>query len=348
MKILILGGTVFLGRHIINAALARGHEVTLFNRGQHNPELFPQAEKLRGDRDGNLDALKGRHWDVVIDTCGYVPRVVRQSAQLLAGAVERYVFISSLSVYADFSRPGIKEDAPLATMPDESSENINEHYGALKALCEQAVEDAMPGRVLVPRPGLIVGPHDPTGRFTYWPGRVAEGGEVLAPGRQDREVQFIDARDLAEWVVKMVEERATGIFNTNGPAGRLTMGQLLDACKEVSGSDARFTWISDQFLEDKGVGQWTDLPLWIPEASAADHAGFMAIDSSNAIANGLSFRPISDTVRDMHVWIHDTSQETITDTSSGPKRTPAGISREREAELLEAWHGEQEKSAASE
>ena len=199
MKLLILGGTVFLGRHLVEAAQARGHQLTLFNRGQHNPELFAGVEKLRGDRSGDLSALRGRRWDAVIDTCGYIPRIVRASAELLADAVDHYTFVSSLSVYADTSRPGIDESAPVGQLADETVEDITgETYGPLKALCEQAAGRALPGRVLTVRPGLIVGPHDPTDRFTYWPVRVARGGALLAPGRPERRVAFVDVRDLAE------------------------------------------------------------------------------------------------------------------------------------------------------
>ncbi len=338
MKILILGGTVFLGRHIVDDALRRGHEVTLFNRGVHNPELFPQVEKLRGDRDGDLSALRGRRWDVVVDTCGFVPRVVKLSAEALADSVGLYVFVSSLSVYADFSKPGLNEDAPLAKMQDESSEDVNEHYGALKALCEQAAESVMHGRVLVSRPGLIVGPHDPTGRFTYWPRRVAEGGEVLAPGEPNRCVQFIDARDLAEWIVSASEKGFRGVYNTNGPEHPLMMGALLDECKRVSQSDAGFTWVSDEFLEEEGVGQWTELPLWLSQNSGEEHAGFMAIDSSKAIAAGLRFRALAETIRDTLEWLAETPQDFIEESSGGLKRASAGLSRERESELLRAWH----------
>ncbi len=208
MKLLVLGGTVFLGRHLVEAATARGHSVTLFNRGQHNPELYPEVEKLRGDRDSDLSALQGRRWDAVIDTCGYLPRAVRASAELLADAVDHYTFISSISVYADFHTPAMDESAPVGTLADETVEEVTgETYGPLKALCEQAAERALPGRVLNIRPGLIVGPHDPTDRFTYWPVRVARGGEVLAPGRPHVPVQVIDGRDLAEWTVRMVEAR---------------------------------------------------------------------------------------------------------------------------------------------
>ncbi|PYS75915.1 MAG: epimerase, partial [Acidobacteria bacterium] len=212
MKLLVLGGTKFLGRHLVASALARGDEVTLFNRGLHNTEIFPEVEKLRGERDGGLDALRGRRWDAVVDTSGYVPRVVRASAELLADSVGLYVFVSSVSVYADFSQP-TDEGSPTATLEDESVEDLTgEAYGALKALCERAVEEVMPGRVLAARAGLIVGPFDPTVRFSYWTERIARGGEVLAPAPPRRQVQFIDARDLSEWILRMAQSRSAGVF----------------------------------------------------------------------------------------------------------------------------------------
>ncbi len=329
MKLLILGGTVFLGRHLVEAALARGHEVTLFNRGQHNPDLFPNVEKLRGNRDGDWEALQGREWDAVIDTSGYVPRVVRASAALLADAVKHYTFISSLSVYADFSVVGIDESAPVGKLQDETVEEVTgETYGPLKALCEQAAEQAMPGRVLNIRPGLIVGPYDPTDRFTYWVHRVARGGEVLAPGRPEYLVQFIDARDLAEWNVRMVEAEQTGVYNATGLDYPLTMGQLLEECKTVSGSDAQFTWVDEQFLLDAKVQPWMELPLWIPE-SDPNSAGFSAFDCGKAIADGLTFRPLAETIRDTLAWDA---------TRPADVERRAGLKRERETELLEAWH----------
>ncbi|HYE14573.1 MAG TPA: NAD-dependent epimerase/dehydratase family protein, partial [Pyrinomonadaceae bacterium] len=245
MRLLILGGTKFLGRHLVDAALGRGARVTIFNRGRHDPGPFPQVEWLRGDRDGGLDSLRGREWDAAVDTSGYVPRVVGASAELLAGSVGLYVFVSSISVYGDFSRP-VDEDSPTATMPDETVEEITgETYGPLKALSERAAERSMPGRTLVIRPGLIVGPHDPTVRFSYWTARVARGGEVLAPGRPGKQVQFIDARDLSDWIVRVAEERRTGVFNATGPERKLTMGEFLEECRAVSGSDASFTWVGE-------------------------------------------------------------------------------------------------------
>lgn len=331
MHILILGGTIFLGRALVEAALERGHEITLFNRGQTNPELFPNVEnveKLRGDREGDLAALEGRRWDAVIDTCGYVPRIVHRSAELLADAVAHYTFISTLSVYADVSKIGIDEEMPVATLADESIEKVTgQTYGPLKALCEQAAEAAMPGRVLTVRPGLIVGPHDPTDRFTYWPWRVAQGGEVLAPGQPERRIQFIDMRDLAGWIITMVERQTTGIYNADGPAEPLAMGELLRTCREVSDSDATFTWVSDPFLMDYQVQPWSDMPLWI-RASDANTRGFFAFDCSKAIAAGLTFRPLEITVRDTLNWARGRSPD---------HQWRAGISRQREAELLRAW-----------
>ena len=328
MRIIVLGGTVFLGRALVEAVRERGHEVTLFNRGQTNPDLFPDVEKLRGNRDGDLSALKGRRWDAAIDTCGYVPRVVRQSAELLAGAVGYYTFVSSVSVYSDWSKPGVDERTPLGTLEDETVEEITgETYGPLKALCEQAVKSAMPGRALIIRPGLIVGPHDPSDRFAYWVHRVAQGGEVLVPGPPTRPAEFIDVRDLAEWIVRMIEVEQTGTYNAAGPGQSVTMGQFLETCKSVSGSDAALTWVSDEFLIEQDVTPWTEMPMWIPSSDPA-YAGFFAIDSSKAVAAGLTYRPVTETVGDTLEWAT---------TRSDDHEWRAGILRERETELLEAW-----------
>jgi 2'-hydroxyisoflavone reductase len=326
VKILIIGGTIFLGRHLVDAAQERGHEVTLFNRGQHHPELFPAVEKLRGDRDGGLDALSGREWDAVIDTCGSVPRVVRASAELLAEAVGHYTFISTMSVYADLAAPGSNESSPVGTIADETVEDpTGPNYGPLKALCEQAVEAAMPGRSLIIRPGLIVGPHDPSNRFTYWPHRVAMGGEVLAPGTPEQPLQFIiDGRDLAAWIIRMVEAGTTGVFNAKGPDYPLTMGELLDTCVKVSGSDARFTWVDEDFLLDQSVGPWMELPLWLPASMNAINTA----RSDKAYAAGLTFRPIAETVRDTLVWDATLPPDT---------ERRAGLAPAREAAVLDAW-----------
>jgi 2'-hydroxyisoflavone reductase len=327
MKILVIGGTLFLGRHIVAAALEAGHEVTLFNRGQHNPELFPGAEKIHGDRDKDISMLEGRRWEVVIDTCGYFPRVVRKSAELLAGAAEHYTFVSSLSVYPDFMTPGQDETAPVGTIKDETVEEItNETYGPLKALCDQLVLDIFLGRSLVVRPGLIVGPYDQSDRFTYWPHRVSKGGEVVAPGRPDRSVLLIDVRDLAEWVLRMAERRATGTYNADGPDYPLTMERVLETCKSVSGSDARFVWVDDKTLVEADAGRWMEIPLWIPEAESE---GFFAFDLSKAIGAGLTFRPIEQTVRDTLEWLR---------TRPAEYEWRAGLSREKEAAILALSH----------
>ncbi len=239
MKILILGGTLFAGRHLVEIALRRGIEVTIFHRGQTNPQLFPTVERLYGDRDGGLTALEGRRWDAVIDTSGYLPRVVRASADLLSEAVDHYTFISTISVYADTSQQGITETAPVGVLEDPTTEErTGETYGPLKALCEQEAEAALPGRVLTVRPGLIVGPYDPSDRFTYWPYRVAQGGEVLAPESPALPVQIIDVRDLAAWILDMVSAGRTGVYNATGAAGSLTLGAVLETSQEVSGSDS--------------------------------------------------------------------------------------------------------------
>ncbi|HYG59485.1 MAG TPA: NAD-dependent epimerase/dehydratase family protein [Symbiobacteriaceae bacterium] len=326
MKILLIGGTIFLGRHLAEAALARNHEVTLFTRGKHGPELFPGVEKIHGDRDGGLAALDGRRWDAVIDTCGYVPRIVSASARFLADKADHYTFVSTCSVY-DLATPDPDENAPVLTMPDETVEQVTgETYGPLKALCEQAAEAAMPGRVLTVRPGLIVGPHDPSDRFTYWPWRMARGGEVLAPGRKDRAVQFIDARDLAQWTLHLVEARQTGVFNATGPDRSLTMAEVLETIQSTAGTAATLTWIPDQWLQAQKVGPWMELPLWVPDGEAA---GLFSTNIGKAVAAGLTFRPLADTVRDTLAW--DRARP-----ADAERR--AGLKSEREAELLAAWH----------
>ena len=327
MRLLILGGTVFLGRHLVEAALARGHTVTLFNRGQHNPELFPAVEKLRGDRTGDLSALAGRTWDAVIDTCGYIPRHVAASARALADSVGHYTFISSISVYAN-PVAGTDESGAVATLADPMVETVTgETYGGLKYLCEEAAGNALPGRALLLRPGLIVGPHDPSDRFTYWVHRVAGGGEVLAPGRPPRLVQVIDVRDLAAWNLHLAEQGVTGVFNATGPNYALTMQQLLVDCRAAAGSDAAFTWTTDEFLLANKIVPWTELPLWIPEH---DGPSLMAIDISKALAAGLRFRSLQTTVADTLAW----DQRLPPD---APRR--AGLAGEKETALLAAWHG---------
>jgi 2'-hydroxyisoflavone reductase len=343
MRILILGGTGFLGPELVEAAQARGHHLTLFNRGKTRPGLFAKdetIEKLQGDRDPKnapgLQALEQGSWDAVIDTSGYVPRIVGASAKLLAPRVKQYVFISSISVYGDMSKPNPDESAPLATMPDETSEEVMQHYGALKALSEKAAEAAMPGKVLVIRPGLIVGPGDPTGRFTYWPLRVKRGGEVMAPGTGEDPVQLIDARDLAKWTIHMVEQQEMGIYNATGPAGRLTMRELLEGVKQGVPSDARFTWVPASFLEKHKVSPWQDMPVWVPHEG--DSLGMGTVVTAKAQAKGLTFRPVADTARDTVAWF-----EGLTPELQQKFTARAGLKPEREAEVLKAWHAEQKR-----
>jgi len=328
MRILIIGGTRFVGRHLVESALVRGHEVTLFNRGKSNPDLFPRLETILGDREKDLDKLKGRIWDAVIDVAGYVPRIVRLSAEGLKGSVSRYVFISSLSVYDDasFKKIGINESDPVAKMPKEpTDENALETYGPRKALCEQIVQEIYRERALIIRPGLIVGPHDPTDRFTYWPVRVARGGDVLAPQKPEAPIQIIDARDLAEFTIKLIEENASGIYNATGPNYELTIGKLLEVSKQVSGSNANFRWASLEFLKEHKVEEWSDMPTWVPDIE--ENRGFSRMNISKAINVGLKFRPLEETVRDTLEWA---------ETRPPNHEWRAGLTAEREAEVLAA------------
>jgi 2'-hydroxyisoflavone reductase len=333
MKLLIIGGTVFLGRYQVESALVRGHEVTLFNRGKSNADLFPEVEKLRGDRALDLSPLKGHQWDAVIDTCGYIPRHVREMTELLKDSVGHYTFISSISVYGDTSQRGIDESYPVATLKEPTEEVTGETYGALKALCEQAAEEVMPGRVLSLRAGLIVGPYDYTGRFPYWVNRIAEGGEVLAPGKPEQPVQVIDVRDLAEWNIRMSENHQVGIYNATGPDYLLTMGQMLETCKTVSCSDATFTWVNQKFLAQEAVSPWQDMPLWLPEGEEFD--SFMRINCAKAMNDGLSFQPLEATVSTTLEWINNANDQSKLGERSLDIR--AGISRSREIDLLERW-----------
>ncbi|HEX8824847.1 MAG TPA: SDR family oxidoreductase [Archangium sp.] len=336
-RILILGGTGFLGPQLVEVARSRGHTVTLFNRGKTRPQLFPDVEKLHGDRDPKngegLKALEGRSWDAVIDTSGYVPRIVKASAELLAPHVGHYVFISTISVYKELPRPGMDESAPLATVDDPTNENVRENYGALKALCEQAAEAAFPGRTTHIRPGLIVGPDDPTQRFSYWPVRVARGGEVLAPGDGSDTAQFIDVRDLAAWTILTLENKDFGIFNATGPAKPLTMKELLEACQKASGGNATFTWADAAFLEKHKVRPWMDMPVWVP--AQGEMAGMSGVSNARAMARGLKFRPVEDTARDTLTWFNGLPPERQAELG---KR--AGLPPEREREVLAAWHQE--------
>ena len=319
MKLLLLGGPLFLGRAVTEAALARGHELTFFNRGRTNPELYPEVERLVGDRGGNLGVLQSRDWDAVIDTCGYLPSVVRASAEALASS-GLYCFVSSISVYADFSVP-VDEDSPVAALGDLPEDEVtNESYGPLKALCERAVVDVFADRALVVRPGLITGPHDPTGRFTYWPHRIARGGEVLAPAPPTNATQSIDVRDLGEWIVSLCERSVTGVYNATHPG--VSWDELLETCRDVAGASAEITWVAPDFLVEHEVGEWMELPLWIVDPALA-YADRVAVQ--RALDEGLTFRPLAETVRG--ALDHAATTEA------------AGLTPEREAALLTEWHG---------
>lgn len=326
MKLLIIGGTRFVGRALVEEAKARGHELTLFNRGQSNPDLYPNVETIVGDRDGGLEGLNDGSWDGVIDTCGYIPRLTRDSATRLAGRVPHYTFISTISVYESLREPNIDESAALGTLEDESVEEVtNETYGPLKVLCERSIDEAMNGRASHIRAGLIVGPHDQTDRFTYWPCRIDRGGEVLAPDSPSVKTQFIDVRDLAAFAIKATEEQRTGAFNCTGPDYPLTLGGLFEMCQATSGSDTTLTWASEAFLLKHDVTPFSDLPLWIP----SEYKGFNTVNNDKAQAAGLTYRPLKETVADTLAWAKARPDD---------YEWRAGLSPEREAELLKLWH----------
>jgi 2'-hydroxyisoflavone reductase len=353
LRILVLGGTGFLGPHFVEAARAKGHALTLFNRGKSNPtrfsgEEFKDIEQLRGDRKTDMTALEGeRRWDAVLDTSAYIPADVTRSAKLLAPRVGQYLIVSSISVYAKIDKPGQDETAPLAQLTDPTATEITgETYGGLKALCEQAAEAEMPGRVTVVRPGLIVGPGDNSDRFTYWPARADRGGEILAPGSVQDPTQFIDVRDLAEFLLLTLEQRHIGIYNADAREGAITMGDLLTACQAVAkrmntiycvrapcpqppGHDSTLTWVPADFLETQKVSPWQDMPVWMP-ATGSD-AGFGRVSTQRARAIGLKYRPLETTVADTLTYWRELPEER----RAKPK---AGLAPEREAEVLAAWH----------
>ena len=302
--------------------MAHGHDVTLFNRGETNPELFPELEKLQGDRDGDLSALEGREWDAVIDPSGYVPRVVRASAELLRGSAGHYVFVSSGSVYAEPYVPGYDESAPTVELEDPASEEVLRDYGALKAACEEVVRDVFPDAHANVRAGLIVGPHDGSGRFTYWPLRASLGGDVLAPGPPEQLTQFVDVRDLGAWMVEACERQISGTFNASGEP--IPLAAALEAC-----GVSEPVWVDQDFLLERGVGPWMEVPLWV----GSEEAAFLQMSVAKAVDAGLSFRPLEETARDTLAWAREARTELVTETPYGT----AGLDPAREAELLEAW-----------
>ncbi len=333
MKLLIIGGTRFLGRALVEEGVAMGHKITLFNRGQSNPGLFPDVAEIHGDRDGGLDVLVGKKWDAVIDTCGYVPRLTRASAEALKDAVKHYTFISTISVYGDLSIVNMDESAPLGTMEDESVEEITgETYGPLKVLCEQSINEVMgKDRALHVRAGLIVGPHDMSDRFTYWPHRVAKGGDMITPCTPEGETQFIDVRDLANWAIRATEAKQSGAFNATGPATPLTMGELIASCQKASVNPANPIWVTDEFLQENEVGSFVEMPLWIP--NVPDYAGFNNVSSQRAIEAGLTYRPLNETVADTLAWVKERPSD---------YEWRGGLKPEKEAELLQKWASQSE------
>ncbi len=334
LRILILGGTAFTGPHQIDYALARGHQVTIFNRGRTEPtvheELFDRVERLVGDRDDDLAALEGGEWDAVIDNSASLPRWVRQTASLLKDSVDLYLFTSSLSVHADNSKIGITEDDPVATIDDPTIEQITgETYGALKALCEEEARQAFPDRAIIVRPHLIVGPGDRSDRWTYWPVRIERGGEVMAPGTPDDPTQYIDARDLAEFDIHLIESRAVGTYSAVGPLAPLSMAELLYGMRAVVSNDISFTWVDADFLAEHEVQPWSHMTAWIPPREG--YQGFGAFSNARAVAAGLGYRPLAVTAKDTLDWWKTLPEE-------GRAAPRAGLEAEREAEVLAAWH----------
>jgi 2'-hydroxyisoflavone reductase len=337
LRFLILGGTGFIGPHEVTYALARGHKLTLFNRGKA-PHAWPgEVEELIGDRNtGDLKALAGREWDVCIDNPTTLPFWVRDAGQALHGKVGRYIFISTISVYAANDAPADETAAlapyagkdPMAETADTLRASGGELYGPLKALSEQEAEKQFPGMTTVIRPGLIAGPGDETDRFTYWPVRLARGGEVLAPGDGSDPVQFIDARDLAEWTIRMAEARTTGVFNATGPATPMTMSAMLAGIRVALKSDAKLTWVPTDFLEAEKVSPWSDLPVWVP--AKGDSAGFARRSIRKALAAGLTFRPLGTTAVDTLAAFRQLPAER-------QAKLKAGLAPEREVALLTKW-----------
>ena len=335
MKVLFMGGTGFIGPHMVRALVNAGHEVTLFNRGKSNPHLFPDLAKIKGDRlTDDIKQVSGHDWDFIVDTSCYIPRAV----DMLMGAVDtdkvkQYVFISTISVYASFSQAGITEESPLAQMDEEpESEDVNKWYGALKVRCEEQAEKALPGRVTRVRCGLIIGPGDKTDRFTYWPVTAANSDEMLAPGSGDDPLQTIDARDLADWVVHCIDKKLVGAFNSTNPTGLYTFRDVLNMCRDELNPDLKLTWVPNEFLETQNLGESGGLPLWIGDDK--EYAGIWKVNAGLAASKGLKARPLSESIRDTWAW-----WETLPAERTAKLKT--GLSPERQAEILAAWHESQ-------
>ena len=332
MNVLIVGGSNFLGPHVIDALLLREHRVTAFNRGRNPAQARPGVEHVVGDRATDLERLRGRKFDAVVDTCGYFPRIVALSVEMLAPSAASYVFVSSISVYVDPIGPPRDETSQVATIADPSIEEITpESYGPLKALCEKAVINGASGRALVVRPGLIVGPLDPTDRFTYWPHRAALGGEMLVPGEPAHNISFIDVRDLADFIVGSVERGTSGIFNASGDTEKTHMGELIASCLRLADARTKATWVREEFVKAEEIAPWSELPAWIPTGEDT----LMWASSSKAVAAGLRYRPLDETVR---------ATLDYTRAKGLDRALKSGLTRERESELLRRWH-EQAKKA---
>ncbi len=325
MRILIIGGTSFVGPALVEAALARGHHITLFNRGRSAPDAFPNLETIIGDRETDLERLQGRAWDAVIDTCGYLPRHLRLSTAALRGAVSHYTFISTLSVYPPAGPPNRAETAPVLTLDDETVEEVNaETYGPLKALCEAAVTQAFPSQSLLLRCGYIAGPRDKSGRLSYWLQRAADGGEAIAPPAQ-QPIQYIDVRDLADFTLRQTEAGVAGVYNVAGPARRKPFGELLAQVKAALDSDVRFYHVSDAFLRENEVAEFVGLPLWLSQPLAES---FMTFNIDKALGAGLRFRPVAATARDTYALMQG---------EQAAEGMPGTLSAEKRALLLKCW-----------
>ena len=338
MKFLIIGGSRFSGRYLCEELLQLGHEVTAFNRGTTSDTPVPGVEEIQGDRHFDLNKLQSRKWDTVIDMCGFLPASVQMTADALKDSVDNYVFVSSISAYAGFEEPDQDESAPVAQLTPEMRERaaniditnitalaLGDMYGPLKAECEQVVQKAFPANALIVRPGLIVGGLDYTDRFTYWVMRVADGGEVLCPGSRDRHIQVIDARDLAGWIARAAVNHLDGEYNVTGPPFELTMGGFLEEIKRVTSSDAKFVWVSEDFLRAESIEPWSDMPLYLYESDPGSN-GFLSVNVDKAIAAGLRTRPIGETILDTYNWRKDIDRP-----------LSSGIDRERESNALKKW-----------
>lgn len=334
LRMLILGGTGFTGPHQVAYAVARGHQVTVFNRGRTNPGVLKEmkVEELTGDRNGDLKSLEGKSWDVVIDNPTTLPRWVRSAGEVLKNSTEHYIFISTISVYADNSRPGMDETTRLMVLEDPATEDMR-HYGALKAASEAEAERQFPGRTTIIRPGLIVGPGDRSDRFTYWPVRIDQGGEVLAPGDPTDPVQIIDARDLAEWTVRMAEQRALGIYNATGPAAQLSIAEMLYGIRAITSTPVSFTWVDTDFLMAQNVRPWSNMPVWVPPRG--DSAGFSRVSIARAIEKGLTFQPLAVTAKDTLDWHKQRPEAQRTQQATHPNAP--GLRPDRETAVLAAW-----------